>query len=74
MTGERDEDIKPEYLTTASVCYSFLNRNLPEEIIVRAEERISSLWRKILLPTFLKNGFKTGLKAAEAYELIRQVK
>lgn len=66
MTDERDEDIKPEYLTSASVCYAFSEfistNSLNGRMTVRAEEQTGSLWRKILLPAFMRIGSKAGLK------------
>ena len=66
MTDERDEDVKPEYLTTASVCYSFSNyissNKLNGRMAIRAEEQTDLLWRKTLLPIFMRVGNRLGLK------------
>lgn len=67
MTDERDEDIKPEYLTSASVCYAFSDyisaNSLNGQMTVRAEEQTDLLWRKTLLPMFMSIGNKLGLKS-----------
>lgn len=66
MTGERNEDITPEYLTTAAVCYAFCNHidknGLNGQLVIRSEEMTSVLWAKALIRVFLKVGSKLGLK------------
>ncbi len=66
MTDERNEDIKPEYLTTASVCYALTdfisNKSLSGIITVRAEQQTGLLWRKKFLPVFMKFKSWLGLK------------
>jgi hypothetical protein len=67
MTDERDEDIRPEYLTTASVCYALLEfvdkLKIKGRMVIRAEEQTRSLWGKICLPRFLHIGSRQGLKS-----------
>jgi len=67
MTDERDEDIKPEYLTTAAVCYAFSdfisNNSMNGLMTVRAEEKTRSLWIKTLFPLFMRIGNRFGLRS-----------
>ncbi|AQT62168.1 hypothetical protein [Cellvibrio sp. PSBB023] len=66
LTGERDDQIKPEYLTTAAVCYAFSdfieNNQFSEILTIRAEEKTRSIWIKSLLPLFLIKGNRRGHK------------
>ncbi len=66
MTEERYEKIKPEYLTTAAVCYAFSDfistNNLLGCLTVRAEEQTKSLWVKTLIPLFMRIGNRQGHK------------
>lgn len=46
LTGNRGEDPRPEYLTTASLCFSLVDfaRKSHPEIRIRAEEMTSKVW------------------------------
>jgi hypothetical protein len=67
MTDEIDEDIVPEYLTTAAVCYALADHikghGLRGLVTVRAEELTRLLWGKFQLPAFLGGKRKSDLKA-----------
>ncbi len=60
MTDERDDEIRPEYLTTAAVCYAFSDfiykNNLTGSLTVRAEEQTQFVWKKALLTLFTAPG------------------
>lgn len=68
MTGEQGEQIHPEYLTTSSVCFAFvehiLANDLLDELVVRAEEQTKVLWRKAKLPRRIARSFKRKPKRA----------
>jgi hypothetical protein len=65
-TGERDEDIVPEYLTTAAVCDALADyvndHKLHGRITVRAEEQTRSLWAKIQMLAFLRGTKRSELQ------------
>lgn len=62
MTGKMGEDIKPEYLTTASICYAFSDyiqsKGIIGDLVVRAEELTRNIWTKTQLPLFLTRVLK----------------
>lgn len=66
MTDERGDEIRPEYLTTAAVCYAFSDfihkNNLTGSLTVRAEEQTQSVWIRTLMPLFTKIGNRLGHK------------
>lgn len=50
LTGERGEDPRPEYLTTAAICFSLCDfadeQRQQQAIRIRAEEMTSAVWAK----------------------------
>lgn len=58
LIGNRGDDPRPEYLTTASICFSlcdFAERRPPsQEIHIRAEEMTSAVWAKTNVLQLLK--------------------
>ena len=70
LTGERGEDPRPEYLTTASVCFSLCDfareRGLQGLLRIRCEEKTSDVWGKGLVRWLLQklqSGNKPGKEA-----------
>ena len=50
MTGERRDSIKPEYLMTMAICFSFAGYIFPhlhEVLIVRSEHQTKKIWQKL---------------------------
>jgi hypothetical protein len=67
LTGERGEDPRPEYLTTASVCFSLCDfardRGLQGVLRIRCEEKTSDVWGKGFVRWILdrlRSGMKPG--------------